>query len=150
MVAVTLSHPSLGTLSASLSLFLSSPNPISYSTIAGLSRECSLPCFHTPFSPIIPSLLPLLSLLLLLLCKEQRDTQKTSTRSEPSSSISTRLITRWRTTGIELLAVGDPLARLLLFFLFAKPALFLLVSSRRPTRRALLCPFSLSLLFIGY
>lgn len=62
--------------------------------------------------------------------------------SLPFSSVSTRLIARSRTTGIELLAVGDPLARLLLFFLFAKPALLLLllVSSRRPARRTLLCP----------
>lgn len=125
-----------------LSLLLSSPNPISYSTIAGLSRECSLPCFRTPFSSIIPSPLPLLSLLLL--CKEQRDTQKTSTRSEPTLLLDFhsvdhsfahngyRVTRSWR----------SPCSPS--FFLFTKPALFLLVSSRRPTRRALLCPFSLS------
>lgn len=38
--------------------------------------------------------------------------------SLPFSSISTRLIARSRTTGIELLAVGDPLARLLLLLFF--------------------------------
>lgn len=74
-------------LSLSLSVFpflLSSPNPISYSTIAGLSRECSLPRFRTLFSSIIPSRSLPPSLVFFFFCKEQRDTQKTSTRSEPT------------------------------------------------------------------
>lgn len=107
----------------SLSPLLPSPNTISCSAIAGLSRECSLPRFRTPFSFIVPSLiLSCLFILPLLLCKEQRDTHRRRAReaSLPFSSISTRLIARSRTTSIELLAVGDPLARLLSFFFICK------------------------------
>lgn len=75
---------------------------------------------------------------------EQRDTQKTRAREASlpfSSSISTRLIARSHTTGIELLAVGDPHARLRLFFLRNPLSL-----SRRAGPHGELC----FVLFIGY
>lgn len=116
MVAVTLSRPPLGTVNP-LSLLLPSPNPISCSTIAGLSRECSLPRFHTPFSSIIPFRPLPPSLLIFFSCVRSNAIHRRRAReaSLPFSSVSTRLIARSRTTGIELLAVGDPLARLLFF-----------------------------------
>lgn len=81
-----------------------------------LSTLLSYPFFfHHPSRPLsLLSLYPSSSSMY-----EQRDTQKTRAREASlpfSSSISTRLIARSRTTGIELLAVGDPHARLRLFF----------------------------------
>lgn len=49
-----------------------------------LSTSLSYPLFLPSFLLVLSSLFTLLLLLLLLLCKEQRDTQKTSTRSEPT------------------------------------------------------------------
>lgn len=116
----------LSALSAlSFFLLLSSPNPISCSTIAGLSRECSLPRFRTPFSSIVPSR-PLppsrLPLPFFVFCVRSNaiHRRRALEASLPFSSISTRLIARSRTTGIELLAVGDPLASSSSFFLICE------------------------------
>lgn len=136
MVAVTLSRPSLSALSTlSFSLFLSPPvlpQPDFLLYRRGikprvLSTSLSYPFFfHRSFSSS-PSL-PSLSLPFLVFCVRSNAIHRRRAReaSLPFSSISTRLIARSRTTGIELLAVGDPLASSSSFF-------FLIRETRSPS-----------------
>lgn len=133
LLSLSLPFPSLDTSPFSLPLSHPLPSPwLSCSTFAGNTHGINPRAFLRSsafvllFLPYVLSTLYLFPSPFLLAhpllppSREQRDThRRRARRAEPTllssfSSISTRLIARSRTTGVELLAVGTPL------FFFAK------------------------------
>lgn len=114
----------LSTLSTSLSLSFSPPALPQPDFLLYRRRIKPRVLSTSAFVPLfLPSFLLVLSsasLPFFFFCARSNAIHRRRAReaSLPFFSISTRLIARSRTTGIELLAVGDPLARLVPFFFF--------------------------------